>query len=154
MPISQVCAAVYSTLNNYSNEFGLTSEVLYLVSLDISSSRPLLLLILHSERRWKDEEWHPERTMNGRRTSASFLCLSLTVNTSSILLLVSPFFTSASQMQFISSSLKKTFRPTFFGMFTKIKTLVLKKKKTHYANITLSIQQISIGGMKWPWRAQ
>lgn len=39
--ISQVSAAVHSTQNNYSNVFIVTSEVLYLVSLDISSFRPL-----------------------------------------------------------------------------------------------------------------
>lgn len=74
--------ANYSSLCSLCNEtiiimLLVTSKVLYLVSLDISTSRysPSLLLILHSEKRWKAEEWHPERTVTGRRTAVSFLWL-------------------------------------------------------------------------------
>lgn len=76
----------FNTTNNYSNVHHLTNRLYiwwHLISpapgpwpsTPLPSTHPPSFCCCRSGRRWKDEEWHPGRRMNGRRTSASHHCL-------------------------------------------------------------------------------
>lgn len=137
---------LYSTLNNYSNAFGLTRELLYLVSLDISSSRllqppsPFDPAFRAGMKRWRvtwkeRDEW---------KEDIRHCPLSPSVNNPSSMLLLPSLFPSA-------FGLKLTFRPEQY--FSLLRSIISSDQKTHHwmhcANTNLAIQ-ITLGGCNDP----